>query len=107
MSYFKTKQDLELHYNAFKTELDKYKSEPSLVLILLANYLFDLYPELYKLDILHKELDLGILKFPENYSELSDIYAFNKDSYVYTVLNSAHDLILVSEQIRNKGTQPL
>lgn len=100
---FKTKQDLELHYNAIKNELDKYKSDPATILVLLGNYLFDMYNDLYRLDVLHKELDLGMLKYPENYSELSDVYAFNKDSYVYTVLNSAHDLILTSEQIRNKG----
>lgn len=103
MAKFKTKNDLELHYNAVKNTLDEYKSEPGLVLLLLANYLFDMYQDLYRFDILHKELDPGSLKIPENYSELSDTYSFHKDSYVYTTLNAAHDLLIVAEQIRNKG----
>ena len=43
---FKTKQDLELHYNAVKNELDQYKSDPATILVLLGNYLFDMYNDL-------------------------------------------------------------
>lgn len=92
--------ELELHYNAFKDSLEKYKSDPATVLLLLANYLFEMYPELYRQDILRKGIDVVELNLPENYSELKEVYAFHKDSYVFTALNAAHDLLLVSEQLR-------
>ena len=90
-------EELELSYRNFKSFLDQYKSDPQKTLLLIANYLFEMYPILHRYDVLYNGLDLGLMKLPENYSELNDTYAFHKNSYVYSVLNAAHDLLLVSE----------
>ena len=95
--------ELEMNYENFKKILNDYNLDLPYTLVLLANYIFDLYPELYKRDILYKDIDVNSLKLPENYSELQDIYAFQQQSYVFTTLNAAHDLLLVAEDLRNKG----
>ena len=60
--------------------------------------------ELYKEDKLWNKLNLPNLKFKEDYNELEDTYNFHKEnSYVFTVLDSAHDILLIANSInKNK-----
>lgn len=89
-------------YNQITEILKDYTIEDKLIFI--TNLLFDSYDELYKEDKLWNKLNLPNLKFKEDYNELEDTYNFHKEnSYVYTVLDSAHDILLIANNInKNK-----
>lgn len=96
---------LEQSYKEVKKVLDNTSPDIEERLLYVANYLFDMYSDLRKKDILHKDTEIPPLQVLENYSELAEVYAFHKETYVYTVLNAAHDILLASEQIRLKGKE--
>lgn len=96
---------LEQSYREIKKALDSVSPDTEERLLYIANYLFDMYFDLRRKDILHKGIEIPPLQVLENYSELAEAYAFHKETYVYTVLNAAHDILLASEQMRLKGKE--
>lgn len=68
-------------------------------LVVLSNLLFDCYNELYNEDILWNKVQVSKLKLKEDFNELEDTYSFHKESFVYKVLDSAHNILLVSNTL--------
>lgn len=96
---------LEQSYREVKKTLDNISPDTEERLLFIANYLFDMYSDLRKKDTLHKSIEVPPLRILENYSELTEAYAFHRETYVYIVLNAAHDILLASEQMRLKGKE--
>lgn len=92
-------------YSMCRDALDRCTTEDKLVVI--SNLLFTLYQEVRKLDVLYNDLDKPLLENLENYRELQDVYSFNQGSYVYNILNAAHDVLSVSLSISSKGKTTL
>lgn len=68
---------------------------------ILSNLIFNDYQEYKKFDTLYKNIDKQDLKLLDNFRELEELYHFNKDSYVFVLLNAAHDLLSVSSSIES------
>lgn len=88
---------LESKFNEVSLLLENLAIDQKLKIV--ANLLFSDYPDYKKLDTLYKQIDKPDLKLLNNYRELEDTYHFSKDSYVYNILNCAHDLLSISSSI--------
>lgn len=87
--------------NAYK-QISKQLNELVLAdrLLVISNLLFDSYQPARKSDIIYNKLDIPELNVLEDFITLKDLYAFKEDSFVFKTLNSAHDLLDLSIQLR-------
>lgn len=69
-------------------------------LLIISNLLFECYPLARKADNIYNGLDIPYLDTLENYSLLKEYYDFHQKSFVYVILDRAHDLL--STQIKLK-----
>lgn len=69
-------------------------------LLIISNLLFECYPLAKKADNIYNNLDIPYLETLENYSLLKEYYDFHQKSFVYVILDRAHDLL--STQIKLK-----
>ena len=69
-------------------------------LLIISNLLFECYPLARKADNIYNSLDIPFLDTLENYSLLKEYYDFHQKSFVYVILDRAHDLL--STQIKLK-----
>lgn len=83
-----------LEYNSISETLSKLELSDRLLVI--SNLLFDCYPEARKADVLYNKIDKPILENIENYSYMKELYNFEETSYVYVILDRAHDLLRAS-----------
>ncbi len=97
-------KDINESFNIILNEFNTYDVEDKLKII--SNLIFNLYPDLYKSDVLWNKLKVPELSLMEDYQELSDTYGFHKnESYVYKVLDSAHNLLAISLDLRKKNNK--
>ena len=69
-------------------------------LLVISNLLFDCYPQAHTSDIIYNKLDKPHLKVLQDYTTLKDLYGFNEDSFVFKTLDSAHNILEMSIQLR-------
>lgn len=62
-------------------------------LLIVSNLLFDDYQEFKKLDALYNNIEKRDLNNLENHSELIDLYYDSKESFVFSLLNAAHEVL--------------
>ena len=97
-------KDINESFDMILNEFDIYEVEDKLKII--SNLIFNVYPDLYKSDVLWNKLKVPELSLMEDYQELSDTYGFHKnESYVYKVLDSAHNLLAISLDLRKKNNK--
>lgn len=65
-------------------------------LLIISNLLFECYPEARKADLIYNKIDKPILENIEDYSFIKELYNFEESSYVYIILDRAHDLLRAS-----------
>ena len=83
-----------LEFNEIKGILkDKELSDK---LLIISNLLFECYPEARKADLIYNKIDKPILENIEDYSFIKELYNFEESSYVYIILDRAHDLLRAS-----------
>ena len=83
-----------LEFNEIKDILkDKELSDK---LLIISNLLFECYPEARKADLIYNKIDKPILQNIEDYSFIKELYNFEESSYVYIILDRAHDLLRAS-----------
>lgn len=65
-------------------------------LLIISNLLFECYSEARKADILYNKIDKPVLANVEDYAFMKELYNFEETSFVYVILDRAHDLLRVS-----------
>ena len=83
-----------LEYNSISNTLSKLELSDRLLII--SNLLFDCYSEARKCDVLYNKIDKPPLENIEDYAYMKELYNFEETSYVYIILDRAHDLLRAS-----------
>lgn len=83
-----------LEFNEIKGILkDKELSDK---LLIISNLLFECYPEARKADLIYNKIDKSFLENLEDYAYMKELYNFEETSFVYIILDRAHDLLRTS-----------
>ena len=69
-------------------------------LLIISNLLFECYPLAKKADNIYNNLDIPFIDTLENYSLLKDYYNFHQQSFVYIILDRAHDLLATQIKLK-------
>ena len=69
-------------------------------LLIISNLLFECYPLAKKADNIYNNLDIPYLETLENYSLLKEYYDFHQKSFVYVILDRAHDLLSIQIKLK-------
>lgn len=68
-------------------------------LLILSNLLFDCYQDTKRADLLYQQIDKPDIEVMENYAYMKELYNFEENSFVYILLDRAHDILRLSVEL--------